>query len=232
MSLSDQLAERLISAIIDGTHAPGTALPPEGELAEQYSVSRLTVREAIKALRVQNMVRIQRGRGTYVNPPAQWTALDPMIRAAAATPRSSGAISESLIEARRLIEVGAVELAASKRTDGDLEQLRQLLQDMRDAVDANDVELFVEADIAFHDAIMRASGNAFIPLMFEPFGRLLIEGRRETSAVPEIRANALAHHTRILRALEAADPALAREAMESHMCQTADDLRTHVLSDS
>jgi DNA-binding FadR family transcriptional regulator len=231
MSLSDQLAERLISAIIDGTHAPGTALPPEGELAEQYSVSRLTVREAIKALRVQNMVRIQRGRGTYVNPPAQWTALDPMIRAAA-TPRSSGAISESLIEARRLIEVGAVELAASKRTDGDLEQLQQLLQDMGDAVEADDVELFVEADIAFHDAIMRASGNAFIPLMFEPFGRLLVEGRRETSSVPEIRANALAHHAQILRALEAADPALARAAMESHMGQTADDLRTHVLADS
>ncbi|MEV0052953.1 FadR/GntR family transcriptional regulator [Saccharopolyspora shandongensis] len=232
MSLSDQLAERLLSAIIDGTHAPGSALPPEGELAEQYVVSRLTVREAIKALRVQNIVRIQRGRGTYVNPPAQWTALDPLIRAAAATPRSSAAISEGLIEARRLIEIGAVELAAGKRTDDDLAQLRILLQDMRDAVDTDDVELFVEADIAFHDAIMRASGNAFIPLMFEPFGRLLVEGRRETSAVPEIRANALAHHTKILRALEAADPALARQAMADHMAQTADDLRTHVLADS
>ncbi|MEV0699894.1 FadR/GntR family transcriptional regulator [Saccharopolyspora sp. NPDC050389] len=232
MSLSDQLAERLLSAIIDGTHAPGSALPPEGELAEQYAVSRLTVREAIKALRVQNIVRIQRGRGTYVNPPAQWTALDPLIRSAAATPRSSAAISESLIEARRLIEVGAVELAASKRTDDDLVQLRSLLQDMRDAVDTDDVELFVEADIAFHDAIMRASGNAFIPLMFEPFGRLLVEGRSETSAVPEIRANALAHHTKILRALEAADPAMARQAMEDHMVQTAEDLRTHVLTDS
>ncbi|MEU6262300.1 FadR/GntR family transcriptional regulator [Saccharopolyspora shandongensis] len=232
MSLSDQLAERLLSAIIDGTHAPGSALPPEGELAEQYVVSRLTVREAIKALRVQNIVRIQRGRGTYVNPPAQWTALDPLIRAAAATPRSSAAISEGLIEARRLIEIGAVELAAGKRTDDDLAQLRILLQDMRDAVDTDDVELFVEADIAFHDAIMRASGNAFIPLMFEPFGRLLVEGRRETSAVAKIRANALAHHTEILRALEAADPAAARQAMADHMAQTADDLRNHVLADS
>ena len=229
MSLSDELAERVLSAIIDGTYPPGTALPPEGELAEQYSVSRLTVREAVKALRVQNIVRIQRGRGTYVTPPAQWTALDPMIRAVAATPRSSGAISESLIEARRMIEVGAVELAAGKRTEDDLEQLRVLLEDMREAVETGDVDVFVEADVAFHDTIMRASGNAFIPLMFEPFGRLLIEGRRETSSVPEIRANALAHHGHILRALETGDPALARKAMEDHMGQTADDLRTHVL---
>ncbi|MFC7343990.1 FadR/GntR family transcriptional regulator [Saccharopolyspora griseoalba] len=229
MSLSDQVAEQLLNAIIDGTCAPGSALPPESELAEQHSVSRLTVREAIKQLRVANIVRIHRGRGTYVNPPAVWTALDPMIRAAAAAPRSSGAISESLIEARRLIEIGAVELAAGKCTSGDLAQLRDLLQDMREAVESDDVERFVEADVAFHDAIMRASGNAFIPLMFEPFGRLLVEGRRETSAVPEIRANALAHHAEILRALESGDPAVARRAMEDHMVQTAEDLRAHVL---
>lgn len=229
MSLSDEVAERVLTAIIDGNRAPGTVLPSEGVLAEQYEVSRLTVREAIKTLRVQNIVRIHRGRGTYVNPPSQWTALDPLIRAAAAGPRTSRVISESIIEARRLIEVGAVELTASKCGDDDLDQLRDLQQDMRDA---DDVELFVEADIAFHDTIMRASGNAFIPLMFEPFGRLLVEGRRETSSVAEIRANALAHHEQILRALEAGDPAQARTTMDDHMSQTADDLRTHVLTDT
>lgn len=229
MSLSDELADRLLNAIIDGTYPPGAALPPEGELAEQSGMSRLSVREAIKVLRTQNIVRIQRGRGTYVNPPGQWTALDPLIRAAASAPKSSRMISERLIEARRLIEIGAIELAASRRTEEDLAQLRDLLQDMRKGADAGDVAAFVEADIAFHDTVMRASGNAFIPLMFEPFGRLLYEGRRETSAVAEIREHAIAHHTQILQALETGDPALARKAMDDHMCQTADDLRTHVL---
>ncbi|MBE9373667.1 FadR family transcriptional regulator [Saccharopolyspora sp. HNM0983] len=231
MSLPEELAERLLSAIIDGTHAPGNALPAEGELAEQYAVSRLTVREAVTSLRVQGIVRIQRGRGTFVNPPAQWTALDPLIRAAAAAPRSSRLVSTSLIEARRLIEVGAIELAASKRTEDDLVQLRGLLGDMREAVHACDVDLFVDADIGFHDTIIRASGNAFIPLMFEPFGRLLVEGRRETSAVAEIRAHALDHHTRILQALEAGSPDRARAAMEEHLQQTAHDLHAHVLGD-
>lgn len=138
-------------------------------------------------------------------------------------------ISERLIEARRLIEIGAIELAASRRTDEDLAQLRELLQVMRNGADAGDVAAFVEADIAFHDTVMRASGNAFIPLMFEPFGRLLYEGRRETSAVAEIRTHAIAHHAQILQALETGDPALARKAMDDHLCQTADDLRTHVL---
>ncbi|KAA5838215.1 FadR/GntR family transcriptional regulator [Saccharopolyspora hirsuta] len=227
MSLPDDLAEQLLGAIIDGNYPPGTALPSEAELAEQFSVSRLTVREAVKVLRVQNVVRIQRGRGTYVNAPAQWTALDPMIRAATA-PRAGRPVSEGLIEARRLLEVGAAELAATKRTEDDLAQLREQLQDMRTAHDAGDVELFVTADLAFHHTVMQATGNAFIPLMFEPFGRLLVEGRRETSAVGEIRANAIAQHDKVLRALESGDPARARRAMGDHLAQTADDLRTHV----
>ncbi|NYI85263.1 DNA-binding FadR family transcriptional regulator [Saccharopolyspora hordei] len=225
MSLPDDLAEQLLGAIIEGTYPPGAALPTEAELAEQFSVSRLTVREAVKVLRAQNVVRVQRGRGTYVNPPAQWTALDPMIRAAT---RAGRVVSESLIEARRLLEVGAAELAATKRTEDHLAQLREQLQDMRTADETGDVELFVSADIAFHDTVMQATGNAFIPLMFEPFGRLLVEGRRETSAVGAIRTNAIAEHGKVLRALESGDPNRARRAMSDHLAQTADDLRTHV----
>jgi GntR family transcriptional regulator, transcriptional repressor for pyruvate dehydrogenase complex len=227
-SLSDQLAERLLSEIIDGVYPPGSTLPPEADLAEWASVSRLTVREAVKALKAQNVVEIRRGRGTFVNPPSRWTALESVIRAAAATP-GHGMISEKLIEARRLVEVGAIELAAARRGEEDLERLRGLLADMREAAEASDVESFVERDLAFHDTVVRASGNAFVPLMFEPFGRLLHQGRYETSAVPQIRANAIEHHERILRALEAGDPERARRAMDDHLRQTADDLRTRVL---
>jgi len=229
MPLSDDIAERLLTAIIDGHYPPGTALPPEGVLAEQHAASRLTLREAVKVLRSQNVVRIHRGRGTYVNTPDQWTALEPMIRAAAAGPRAGGAISEKLIEARQMIEVGAAQLAAVRRTDDDLAELAELLDEMRAAAGAGDTEQFVTADIAFHEVVMRASGNAFVPLLFEPFGRLLIEGRRQTSAVPQIRTNAIAHHESVLEALRGGDPEQARGAMEDHMAQTADDLQTHVI---
>lgn len=131
--------------------ATGCGVPPEGELAEQYEASRLTVGEAVKVLRSQNVVRIHRGRGTYVNPPDRWTAFEPMVRAAAATPRSRGTVSERLIEARRLIEIGAVEIAATRSTKEDHEELRGLLDDMRKAAAAQNTDMFVEADIAFHD---------------------------------------------------------------------------------
>ncbi|MFM9445635.1 FadR/GntR family transcriptional regulator [Streptomyces acidiscabies] len=227
MSLADDLAEQLLTAIIDGQYPPDSTLPPEGELAEIGGVSRLTVREAVKALRAQNVVRVVRGRGTYVNPPDRWTALEPVVRAASRS--ASGALSERLIEARRLIENGACELAATRRTQEDLADLRRRLELMREAAENADTELFVQADIDFHDIVMRASGNLFVPLLFEPFGALLVEGRRETSAVPEIRTHAIAHHERVLAALESGSPEAARTAMDGHMKQTADDLRTHVI---
>ncbi|MFI0779544.1 FadR/GntR family transcriptional regulator [Streptomyces sp. NPDC021212] len=229
MPLSDDIAEALLTSIIDGHYPPGTALPPEPVLAEQHAASRLTLREAIKVLRSQNVVRIHRGRGTYVNNPDQWTALEPMIRAAATGPRAGGAISEKLIEARQMIEVGAAQLAAVRRTDDDLAELAEMLDEMRAAAAAGDTEQFVTADITFHDVVMRASGNAFVPLLLEPFGQLLIEGRRQTSAVPQIRTNAVAHHERVLEALRGGDPEKARRAMAAHMTQTAGDLRTHVI---
>ncbi|MEU8484720.1 FadR/GntR family transcriptional regulator [Streptomyces sp. NPDC048641] len=227
MALSDEIAEQLLTSIIDGHHPAGSLLPVEEELAQAYSASRLTVREAVKVLRAQNIVRIHRGRGTYVNAPDQWTAIEPMIRAEARRP--GGTVSEKLIEARELIEVGSVRLAAARRTDDDLTELAELLDEMRQAAQAGDTDAFVDADIAFHEVIMRASGNAFVPLLFQPFGRLLVEGRRETSDVPQIRENAIAHHERVLDALRAGDAELARQAMQAHMAQTADDLRTHVL---
>ncbi|MCT9083857.1 FadR/GntR family transcriptional regulator [Streptomyces fulvoviolaceus] len=227
MSLSEDLAERLLSAIIDGTYPPDAALPPEAELAEQASVSRLTVREAVKQLRAQNVVRVVRGRGTYVNPPDRWTALEPVVRAASRSAHTS--LSEQLIEARRLIENGATELAALRRTESDLAELREHLATMREAADEADTEKFVQADIDFHATVMRATANLFVPLLFEPFGPLLIEGRRETSAVPQIRINAIAHHEEVLAALESGNPDKAREAMNAHMNQTATDYRTHVV---
>ncbi|WLW54919.1 FadR/GntR family transcriptional regulator [Streptomyces sp. YU58] len=227
MSLSEDLAERLLGEIIDGTYPPDAALPPEAELAEQAAVSRLTVREAVKQLRAQNVVRVVRGRGTYVNPPDRWTALEPVIRAASRASHTS--LSERLIEARRLIENGATELAALRRGESDLAELREHLATMREAADEADTEKFVQADIDFHATVMRSTGNLFVPLLFEPFGPLLAEGRRETSAVPQIRVHAIAHHEAVLAALESGDPDRAREAMNAHMNQTATDYRTHVV---
>src|SRR4051812_11548354 len=227
MGLPEELADRLLGEVVDGTYAVGSPLPPEGDLATALGVSRLTVREAVRILRSKNVVQIQRGRGTFVNRPEEWSSLDAVVRMAA-NDESAGGVSERLLEARAMVEIGAARLAAVRRSDGHLAELRTHLDEMVAGADAGDVERFVDGDIAFHAVIMRASGNLFVPFMFEPFGQLLRHTRQQTSAVPEIQRHAIAQHRTILDCLSQGDEALSREAMEAHMEQTRSDLRQYV----
>ena len=208
MSLPDELAEQLLGAIIDGTYPPGGALPSEPELAELFSMSRLTVREAVTTLRAQNVVRIERGRGTYVNPPAEWTSLRSMVRAAT-SPGADPEVADGAHVARRVLEGGIAELAALHRTDADLERLREHLRTLRETGDP-------QAHVAFHQAIVRATGNVFVPLLFEPFTQLLAELPAETDG------DALSRHERLLAAIEARDPVAARRFMAA-LLRSRDD---------
>jgi DNA-binding FadR family transcriptional regulator len=227
MGLPEELADRLLGEVAQGKFAVETLLPPEGELASAYGVSRLTVREAIRILRSKNVVEIHRGRGTFVNRPEAWTSLDAIVRLAVNGDSAAG-VSERLLEARAIVEIGAARLAAVRRSDEDLAELDSCVQEMVAGADAGDVDLFVDADIAFHDVIMRASGNLFVPFMLEPFGQLLRHTREQTSAVPEIQLHAIEHHRAILDSLASGDESRARQAMEAHMEQTRADLKRYV----
>ena len=81
-SLVEAVAEDLLERILEGEVGAHEALPPEAEIARESDVSRLTVREALKALQAQNIVYVRRGLGTYVNPPDAWTGLEAILKAA------------------------------------------------------------------------------------------------------------------------------------------------------
>src|SRR3954463_6663235 len=155
MGLPEELADRLLGEVVDGTYAVGSPLPPEGDLATALGGSRLTVREAVRILRSKNVVQIQRGRGTFVNRPEDWSSLDAVVRMAA-NDESAGGVSERLLRARALVEVGAARgggaggRPAARRSDGHLAELRTHLDEMVAGADAGDVERFVDGDIAFH----------------------------------------------------------------------------------
>jgi GntR family transcriptional regulator, transcriptional repressor for pyruvate dehydrogenase complex len=229
-SLADSLADQLLQGIIDGRYPADGPLPPEAEIAKEADVSRLTVREAVKTLRAKNIVRIHRGRGTFTNPPDRWTDLAALVRAISAqAPALAGVVPERLIEARRVIETGAAELAAIRRTSDDLARLEAHLNEMMAAADNGDVDAFVSADLAFHQSVLDAANNAFISALLEPLSRLLIQARRQTSEVGDIRRHAIEHHRAVLDAIRSGDPERARHAMHDHITQTGRDLRSYVL---
>jgi GntR family transcriptional regulator, transcriptional repressor for pyruvate dehydrogenase complex len=227
-SLVGVVADELLDRIVAGEFPPGTVVPGELELSAKHEVSRMTVREAMKTLQAQQILSVERGRGTFVNPLNRWASLEAVLRAASEG-ENDAAAAVQLIELRRMLETGACELAATKVTPEDLAQLGGNIDAMQAAHEKNDVTAFVEADLAFHDVILRASGNVFVAVLFEPLHRVLESRRTQTSKVPDIQEHAIGHHRNILEALAAGSPDQSRQAMDAHMQQTLDDLKRYVL---
>lgn len=227
-SLVGEVADELLDRIIHGEFPPGSTVPGELELSARHEVSRMTVREAMKTLQAQQILSVERGRGTFVNPLNRWASLEAVLRAASEGKNEADA-SVQLIELRRMLETGACELAAGRIEEAEIQSLFAHVSAMRVAHEVNDLAAFVEADLAFHDVILRASGNVFVSVLFEPLHRVLEKRRAETSAVPVIQEHAIGHHQNIADALQSRDAGRARQAMDAHMQQTLDDLRNLVL---
>jgi GntR family transcriptional repressor for pyruvate dehydrogenase complex len=226
-SLVEAVAEELLERILHGEIAPHEALPPEAQIAREHEVSRLTVREALKALQAQDIVRVRRGLGTFVNPPDAWTGLEAVLKAASRGVASTQ-VALRLLEVRRMVETGSAELAAQRVTDVDLAAMEAAVQELERAHAAQDLDAVTAADMAFHDAVLRASGNPFVPVLLGRLSQLLYAERRNTSAFPEVQRHAIRHHRLVLAAIASRDPAAARTAMEDHLDQTAEDYRHYI----
>lgn len=229
-SLVAMISEDLLNRITSGEFPPGSTLPGEHDLVDYHDVSRVTVREAVKTLEALGVARVERGRGTFVNPLNRWTSLEAVLRATS-TDQNDGAAAIQIIELRRMLEVGSAALAATRITAEETTALENDVVRMRQAHVGNDVTRFVEADLHFHHVILQASGNVFVSVLLEPLSRILAARREQTSRVPQIQEHAIAHHARILEALQSRDSEAARGAMDDHMAQTLEDLQALVLSE-
>jgi len=227
-SLVSEVADALLDRIVDGDLDVGAALPSEAEIGETYDVSRVTVREALRVLTTQGIIRVTSGIGSVVNPVEQWQSLAVILRHRSAH-GDDGEVATQLIAVRRMFETEAAALAAEGISGAALAALAECITAMRAASDADDVDAFVIADLRFHDIILRSSGNVFLAALFEPLTRVLTERRAQTSRVPEIQRHAIAEHEGVLAALQRRDAVASRRAMDRHMQQTLDDLRVYVL---
>lgn len=226
-TLVDDLVDGLLDDILAGKLRPHEAIPPEADIAKAYDVSRLTVREALKALRAQNILYVKAGRGTFVNPTDNWTGLDAIFKAASHG-NEAEQVAVGLIEMRRMVETGAAALAARRHTAEHARQMRVCIADMKRFHDSGDLDAFVAADIGFHDTVLKAAGNPFIRALFAQLGQLLYEKRRETSAVEQIQVHAIEYHQKVMDSILSGDAELARRTMDDHMEQTYQDYERYV----
>jgi DNA-binding FadR family transcriptional regulator len=225
-SLVEIVVEKLLDKIVSGEVGPHKALPSETEIAKEVEVSRLTAREAIKTLEANNVVYKRRGLGTFVNPVERWTDLEAIARVSLRN-LAGDQVPMHLIEVRKLVEVGAAELAALHHRPEDLVSMTSCIAAMQTAHDEGDLDAFFTADISFHDALLRATGNPFIPALLTQLTVLLRTVRRLTSDSDVVQTHAIHQHQLVLDAVRSGSSAKAHEAMNDHMAQIVEDYETY-----
>jgi GntR family transcriptional repressor for pyruvate dehydrogenase complex len=220
-TLSKKISATLIRRIVRGEVQPGEAMPSEEDLAAQFDVSRPVIREAVKELAVIGLVESRQGRSTRVAAESEWNQFDARVLEARSEGGAVDGVLLQLLELRRIVETGAAGLAASRRSAADLDKMEAVIKEMEDSL--SDPEQFTEADIRFHDALLRASGNTLLVRLIELIGPLLRVGRRMSlERRPDGPAESLKGHKQVLRAVKAADVDKARLAMHEHLSWTAD----------
>jgi DNA-binding FadR family transcriptional regulator len=212
-SLPKRVAGLLYRDIEAGTLAPGSRLPTEQQLATDLGVSRNVIREAIAQLRADGVVEARQGIGAFVLAPEQRAA----IRIDRESLKDAGNM-ERLFELRSILETEAAALAAVRRRPEHLVAIKAHLDRM--SGEEKWEEGSIDADLAFHREIARATGNGyihnFISFICEQI-RETIRHARETNPLHDLVRINVAEHVHVYEAIAAGDHAAAAAAMRRHI---------------
>lgn len=210
-----EVASQLEALVASGAIKPGERLPSERALAERFGVSRPTIREAMIALEISELVEIRTGAGIFVREASLQVAqlqIDDV----------PGPFE--ILEARRMIEAEVVALAAERMTDAQLVELEQSLTDMMQE-DA-DGTISEEADQRFHCIVAEASGNSALASIVRWLWELRNQSEISTLFHQRVRDQgvhpSIDEHKRIFKALQSRNAIKARKAMMEHISNALD----------
>ncbi|GAA3557670.1 GntR family transcriptional regulator [Streptomyces osmaniensis] len=192
-AIRERVLATLRQDIIAGRLLPGDRLV-ERELADRFGVSRVPVREAIRALVAEGFVHFETPRRTVVR-------------------RLSPADVKELFELREALEVYAAGLAASRATPEDLADLRELLRAAASATEAGDAEKITDVNTRFHNRILAMAGNSLLTSVMEPVDGRLRWLTRQNEEWPQL----LTEHQDLYEAIASGDPDRARSHTLTHV---------------
>ena len=212
----EEVAARLREEIQDHVLPAGARLPNEVLLAEQFGVSRATLREALRLLAAQNLIRTAKGAGggSYVTVPSADNLSESLRSGLGLLTAAEDVTLEELLEVRELLEVPAAEIAARRRDDEHVDRLRAAIPG--EPLRLGTQEQFVyNAD--FHSIVIEACGNTLLTIAAQPIFAVLQThlarsrlGRKFHIAINE-------HHREIVGAIDAGNERAARDQMYEHL---------------
>ncbi|MCY3780398.1 MAG: FadR/GntR family transcriptional regulator [Chloroflexi bacterium] len=211
--LSDKAVGQIKALIEEGRLKPGDKLPAERELIKRLSVSRASLREALRVLEVLGLIEVRTGIGAFVKQtdagalPAEWSAL--LIKTQQEV--------IDLLEVREALEARAVELAVQKASEEDLEGCSLTLAKMKQSANTNDVDAAIQSDIEFHQLISKMSQNKFLIELSDSISHVLLDARYAFFRQPNRILVSWQQHCRVVEALVKRDSQAAAEAMLQHL---------------
>jgi DNA-binding GntR family transcriptional regulator len=204
-SLHDEVAAQLRDRIFAGELMPGTFLD-EVQLAQQMSISRTPLREALKVLKAEGLVRHEPRRGSFVN---ELTVQD----------------VDEIFPVIALLEGQCARLAAEHATDEDLQALEALHDKLMRHAKARRINDYYAANYAIHEAIIALAGNRWLAQVIGDLRKILRLARLQQLRAPGRLDQSLSEHMAVFAALKARDPDGADAAMRTHLNRQRDALR-------
>lgn len=214
--LSDIIVAQIESMIVSGTWSPGEKLPAERELANQFQVSRPSLREAIQKLEAKGLVNRRQGGGTYVAGALDQQVSEPLFELLARHPESQF----DLLEFRHALEGVSAFYAAMRGTDSDLQHIAKSFAQIS-LVAQQPIEQQAEALMQFYTSIAEASHNVVLLHLVRGMRDLLKENMRRNLQVlserSDVRQQLQVHRQGIVDAIIAREPEQARDACHQHL---------------
>jgi GntR family transcriptional repressor for pyruvate dehydrogenase complex len=221
-TITAQVITHILDLIKKGQVKPGERLPTEKQLTEELGVSRTCVREAIKSLESLQLISVRPKVGAIVLEPSPGALLNAEYLSTSAFMQQA----DSLIEFRKVLELGLVALAAEKSGEADWAAMREILAEQEAALgkdrstphaDLLFHEAIVKVNIRFHKAVAAATRNPLAIMVLQAISEPLIEVSRRTNEMPGVPEAGLRQHWAIYRAIREHDPEKARDAMRVHL---------------
>ncbi len=215
--LSDQISDFFISEIENGTLQPGDLLPSEAELSEQFKVSRTVIREALGRLKYDGLLESSQGSRSKV-------AEDSANRVFRMNRLEASNMAEIgfLYEFRSILESEAAALAAKRRTDGDLKEMKRIIEVLnRASAERHDG---TAANVNFHKKITDASKNPYLSDFMKFLGskiRDLVQADRDSSQQVGLPPEVQKEHIAIFESISRKDSEKARESVKIHLHNAA-----------
>src|ERR1700754_165461 len=211
-NLHGQVVQELGQMIVGGSLAPGEPLPREEALATRMAVSRTVLREALKVLATKGLIETRQKTGMRVRETRFWNQLDADVLAWRCASMPTDDFIDKLVEMREIIEPAAAAAAARHRTDAQLAAIEAGFG-LMDASTTHDE--WAKADLAFHDAVLHATGNELLMSLFSvietALGMFFVLSARNASDFKY----SLPHHQKVLEAIARKQPEVARNAMQA-----------------